>query len=307
MSIPTISVIIPVFNVEKYIKRCLDSLLRQTFKDFEVVVVNDATPDQSMLVVKEFSEKWEHVTIVEHKKNMGLMWTRMSGYQMARGRYFVFLDSDDWIPDDALKILFETIKKTNADVVCGAYTVVDDDGPIRAMYGRLSYGNTPEFVYKSMLKNEFPHNVWGKIFNADLFRTHKYDTYENFTNGEDALLFYQVLKYAKYVVSIPQSVYFYYRNAESSTNVKLSNRAIESIVILNFYRTQIKKMYPTLSNDFDAKISSVLIDLKYATGQGRLISNLEKKFKLNYYVKISTILKSHSSLNALKLLIKKIL
>lgn len=305
MSNPKISVIIPIYNVEKYIKRCMDSLLRQTFKDFEVVVVNDATPDQSMAIVEDFSKKCEQVTIVEHEKNMGLMWTRRTGYQAAKGDYFVFLDSDDWLPDNALEIFQKEIIKTNADIVCGAYTIMNDEGPVNIKQNQLNYGNTSEAVCKSMLKNEFSHCIWGKIFNADLFRLYKYDTFKNFTNGEDGLLFYQLLQNAKQIISIPESVYFYYRNMNSSTNVKLSNQAIESIMILNSYRTRLKKNYPMLSKDFDAKISSVLIDLMYSTKERAFILNLIEKYKLSYYVENTTILRSHSLINCIKLLIKK--
>jgi len=307
MSNPKISVIIPVYNVEKYIKRCLDSLLNQTFKDFEVVVVNDATPDQSMVFVEDFFKKWEKVTIVEHEKNMGLMWTRRTGYQAAKGDYFVFLDSDDWLPDNALEIFQKEIIKTNADIVCGAYTIMNDEGPVNIKQNQLNYGNTSEAVCKSMLKNEFSHCIWGKIFNADLFRLYKYDTFKNFTNGEDGLLFYQLLQNAKQIISIPESVYFYYHNMNSSTNVKLSNQAIESIMILNSYRTRLKKNYPMLSKDFDAKISSVLIDLMYSTNEHSLISNLIKEYNLSYYLKNTTVLRSHSLINCLKLLIRKYL
>lgn len=302
---PKISVIIPVYNVEKYIKRCLDSLLRQTFKDFEVVVVNDATPDQSMMIVEDFSKKREQVTIVEHEKNMGLMWTRRTGYQAAKGDYFVFLDSDDWLPDNALEIFQKEIIKTNADIVCGAYTIMNDEGPVNIKQNQLNYGNTSEAVCKSMLKNEFSHCIWGKIFNADLFRLYKYDTFKNFTNGEDGLLFYQLLQNAKQIVSLPESVYFYYRNLMSSTNVKLANQAIESIMILNSYRTRLKKIYPMLSKDFDAKISSILINLMYSTKERAFILNLIEKYKLSYYVENTTILRSHSLINCIKLLIKK--
>ena len=305
MSNSRISVIIPVYNVEKYIKRCLDSLLCQTFKDFEVVIVNDASPDQSMLIVKDFSKKWEKVTIVEHERNMGLMWTRRTGYQMAKGDYFVFLDSDDWLPNNALEIFHENIIKTNADIVCGAFMIMNDEGPMSTTQNRLSFGNTPEAVYKSMLNDEFPHCICGKIFNANLFRLHEYDTLKNFTNGEDGLLFYQLLQNAKKIDSIPECVYFYYRNIKSSTNVKLSNQAIESIMILNSYRAQIKDLI--LAKDFDAKISSVLINLMYSTKERPLIFSFVKKYKLSFYVKNTTILSSHSLINCLKLLIKKYL
>ena len=305
MSNPKISVIIPVYNVEKYIKRCLDSLLNQTFKDFEVVVVNDATPDQSMVFVEDFLKKWEKVTIVEHEKNMGLMWTRRTGYQAAKGDYFVFLDSDDWLPDNALEIFQKEIIKTNADIVCGAYTIMNDEGPVNIKQNQLNYGNTSEAVCKSMLKNEFSHCIWGKIFNADLFRLYKYDTFKNFTNGEDGLLFYQLLQNAKQIVSLPESVYFYYRNLMSSTNVKLSNQAIESIVIANTYCAQVKHLYPKLTKDIDSRISSALVNLMYSTKESSLIFNLIEKYKLSYYVKNETILRSHSLINSLKLLIKK--
>ena len=291
--------------MERYIKRCLESLLIQSFKDFEVVVVNDVTPDNSMEIVRAFSEKWRNVTIVEHEKNMGLMWTRRTGYRVAKGDFFVFLDSDDWLPQDALEILVKTIEQTKADIVCGSFVKADDNGGCLTVHNRLDYGETSEYVFKALLKNEFCHNLWGKIYDSALFSRFSYDTFPDFTNGEDGLLFYQILINTSKVVAIPDNVYFYYHNKQSSTKVKYSDRAIESIVILNKYRVKILNGYPRLRRLCERKISSILINLLYSTKKKALLLDLLKKYGLMYYVRNTTILKNHSVIKSVELLVKK--
>ena len=86
-----ISVIIPVYNVERYIARCLDSILAQSFRDFEVVIVDDCGTDNSMMIVEQYASKDDRFVVRHNKQNMGLMWTRREGYLNARGEYFVFL------------------------------------------------------------------------------------------------------------------------------------------------------------------------------------------------------------------------
>ena len=127
-SVPKVSVIIPVYNVEKYIKRCIESVLSQTLQDFEIIIVNDYTPDKSMDVIEDYIKNDSRIVSVNNYSNMGLMWTRREGYKIAKGEYFYFLDSDDFIPRDALEKVYNKAVEEDADIVFGNFQYVDNDG-----------------------------------------------------------------------------------------------------------------------------------------------------------------------------------
>ncbi len=116
MSKPNISVIIPIYNVEKYLRRCVDSVINQTLTDLEVILVNDGSPDGCGKICDEYAEKDERIKVV-HKKNGGLSSARNAGLDIATGEYTFFLDSDDWLETDGLKKLYEKAKKTETDMV----------------------------------------------------------------------------------------------------------------------------------------------------------------------------------------------
>ncbi len=118
---PKYSIIIPVYNVEKYIKKCLDSVFSQTDKDFEVIVVNDGTKDNSMDIVKKYDVK------IINQKNQGLSAARNLGFEVAKGDYLWFVDSDDWLRDNSLAEVIEYIINLKFDVLSSALMYCYDD------------------------------------------------------------------------------------------------------------------------------------------------------------------------------------
>lgn len=265
---PKVSVLIPVYNVEKYIRRCLASIQQQSLSDIEIVVVNDATPDNSMAIVRELARSDSRIKILEHEKNMGLMWTRKTGYKVAMGDYVTFCDSDDYLPLDALETLYVEAVKSGADVVAGNYTYITGSGVKISAKNTLPYGNGPVAVYKAMLRREFRHNLCGKMFKTSLLQNYDYQTYEHFTNGEDGCLFYQIVQHCNEIVQIEKSVYYYMQNTESSTQKRLNENAIRSICNLNQMRVRTISAYPELRRDLNGCITNILCGL-YAQGYHR--------------------------------------
>ena len=120
MKTPLVSVLIPVYNVEKYLSRCLDSLINQTLTDIEIICVNDGSTDGSLKILKQYQEKDNRIVIVD-KKNGGLPSARNAGLDRARGQYVGFVDSDDYVEPSMFETLYKTAKKKNSEVViCGA-------------------------------------------------------------------------------------------------------------------------------------------------------------------------------------------
>jgi glycosyltransferase involved in cell wall biosynthesis len=287
-----ISIIIPVYNVEKYIERCLLSILRQTLQDFEIIVVNDATPDNSMQIVNRYASQDTRIIIAENTINMGLMWTRREGYKRASGDYIMFCDSDDYLPENSLELLYNHIVKTKADIVAGSFQAVSEKRSIYRRKEKLSYGTDSHAVHNSLLDNELSYNLWGKIYNRKLFIDSDYETFANQTVGEDSILFYQiVLKINKFDI-IDDLVYFYFLNTDSITHTKIDNNRYKQSIFVWDYRCKYFDKQDIESNKLiKFKIDSLLsllysgysleMILKYTT-----LSNINLLFDfkiLSYY------------------------
>lgn len=271
-----VSVVVTVYNVEKFIRRCIESIQNQTIKDIEIIVVDDGTPDNSMSIVEEIAHNDERIRIILHEKNMGLMWARKSGYMAANGEYIAFCDSDDYLPENSIELLLKEAEETQADIVSGNYTHVKLDGSQIVCRNQLKYGNDKLSVFKSLLKNEMKHTIWGKLYRASILKDYSYKTYEHFTNGEDGCLFYQIVENVSKMVQIEEPVYFYMQNLRSSTQVRYKENAIKSICVTNKTKNDIVSLYPELKVDLQKHITNVLCSL-YSCGY-------DKDARLNYFI-----------------------
>ena len=122
---PVISIIIPVYNVEKYIRRCLNSVLAQTYKDYEIILVDDGSSDKSSVICDEYAEIESNIQVI-HKDNQGPSHTRNVGIENAKGQYVYFLDSDDYIIPECIEILYKNLTDKRADISCGSFGFFDD-------------------------------------------------------------------------------------------------------------------------------------------------------------------------------------
>lgn len=159
-----VSVIIPVYNVEKYLEKCIDSVLEQTFENYEIVLVNDGSTDNSLQIMQRYQEKNPDKVKIFDKENGGLSSARNYALDRAQGEYVTFLDSDDYIDKDYLQILYSTAKEHDSDMVCGGQKKVADDGSILA---RLSYplGKNPNTILRRL-------NISGKLYRRSYIEKH---------------------------------------------------------------------------------------------------------------------------------------
>lgn len=120
-----VSIIVPVYKTEKYLRKCLDSLVNQTLKDIEIICVNDGSPDNSLDILKEYREKYDDKIVIVDKKNEGVYKARFSGVEVATGEYIAFVDSDDYVCEEYAKKLYEASKKLDADITVCAFARMD--------------------------------------------------------------------------------------------------------------------------------------------------------------------------------------
>ena len=126
MSNPTVSVIIPVYNAQEGIKQCLDSLLNQSFTDFEIILLNDGSTDNSLEVIKKYAADNDFIRVID-KENEGVAKTRNKGIQLAKGKYIVFIDNDDFVDSDYLERFYNAIDQEQLDIVLGGYKRVNQE------------------------------------------------------------------------------------------------------------------------------------------------------------------------------------
>ena len=206
-----ISVIVPVYNVEKYLKRCVDSLLKQTYSNLEIILVDDGSTDSSCTMCDFYGAKDERVIVI-HKKNGGLSSARNAGIEIAKGRYVGFIDSDDWISPETYEVLYRNLIKTNADVS-------DIDSIITS--NEFNYQNTTEvvttFIGRDILLDYFISDKYSccrKLYKREVIGNIRFPVGKI---NEDIATNYQFLLRANREVKSSLKLYYYYSNPDSIT------------------------------------------------------------------------------------------
>lgn len=185
-----ISVIIPIYNVEKYLKRCIDSVLAQTFQDFECILVDDGSPDRCGEICEEYKQKDSRIKVI-HQENQGLGSARNSGLAIATGEFVCFIDSDDWIEPNYLKIMEEHTRAYNVDIVmCGFREVFFNEDKSRRNVDyvptKSGVGNQRDAIFQMIIPNGYFTSIWNKLIKRECI-FNKDNTFYPFENvfGED--------------------------------------------------------------------------------------------------------------------------
>lgn len=238
---PKLSIIVPVYNVEKYIKRCINSILDQCFENFELLLIDDGSTDNSGKICDEYAKKDKRIVCV-HQENSGVSAARNKGLDIAKGDYIGFVDSDDYIHKDMYKELIYYLEENDADVsicsmtfVFGNYNKSEENiGNIKVFYGRKA-------CHENLLLNNFGLYVCNKIFKRDLCEQFRFDI--KMKVAEDAYFNYLVLKNANRIVKINKGLYFYVQQREGSVT---SNGFTDCRVqVLDYY----KLVYEDIENE----------------------------------------------------------
>ena len=211
---PTISIICPVYKSEKYIHKCVDSIIAQTFKDWELIIVDDGSPDSSGDICDKYALIDTRIKIL-HKQNGGVSTARQRGLEAVRGEYVIHADSDDWIEPSMLEVLYRTAKEEKADVVVCDYYVNDHNGQ------RLIKQQPTQLTSMAMLHDLFHGlhgSLWNKLVRRDCYINYGLKFYDGINYCEDVLIWAQLLQYNDVKVTyIPQAFYHYCDNELSIT------------------------------------------------------------------------------------------
>lgn len=220
-----VSVVIPVYNVEKYIKQCLDSVINQTLKDIEIICINDGSKDNTLAILKEYAQKDSRIVLID-KENEGLSAARNQGTDIARGEYISYIDSDDWVDINYLEALYNAAKKYNSDVACSSIIrVTGSRRRNKLIYTKEEY--TQDVDKKNELTNVPVYSyVWNKIYRRDKLLK----SGVKFPIGrvyEDIIWSIQAIYYLDGVVTVPAAIYYYRKNPTSVMSSKAKQNAID--------------------------------------------------------------------------------
>ncbi len=263
-----ITIVIPVYNVEPYLRRCIDSILSQTFQDFELILVDDGSPDGCGHICDEYALKSPRIRVI-HKKNGGLSDARNSGLFDAQGEYIAFIDSDDWVAPSFLSDMMEALQDTEADICeCEVLRTSGEEGerpnpgiadvPVRVF-------NTEEAL-KELISDRILHqHVWNKLYRREVLQG---ILFEKGRTNEDEFWTYQVFGRAKKVVKIDKALYYYFQRPGSIMGETFSLKRLDALDAKMARQAYIEGHFPSLSgqarlNLYGSCIYAGQMSLKY--------------------------------------------
>jgi len=244
---PLISIIIPVFNVEEYLHQCLESILSQTFTDFECILVNDGSSDKSPEICDEYARKDKRIKVIYNEANMGSSLSRKTGLENSSGVYIQFVDSDDWIEKDMIEILYKKAISENYDmVICDC--LYEKNGEKR-MYKQNFSGFDKIAVIKDILSIRINTYLFNKLVKRDLCLLAEFPKH---SRGEDYVITIQNVYNSKKIGYVNKPLYNYRYNAHSlSNNIKTNiitkvNGRIEENITWRMVISFLKEKYGDL-------------------------------------------------------------
>ena len=201
-----ISIIVPVYNTEKYLRKCLESIENQTYKDFEVILINDGSKDNSLNICKEFISDKSNYELLS-QENKGLSSARNEGLKLATGDYVTFLDSDDWLESQYLEQLYSVLKKYNADISICEFNITYESKSVarhkkpRTKYnsGKIKVFNKYEALSNLFMDKNIRSYAWGKLFKIECFKDLKFPLGKKY---EDMYTTFKVFEKAEVIVKI---------------------------------------------------------------------------------------------------------
>lgn len=248
-----VSVIVPIYGVEKYIGKCLESLLVQDYQPLEIILVNDCTKDGSMTVVENLLKDYDKphkILIVEHKENRGLSAARQTGINASSGIYLFHVDSDDYIEHDAISRMVSKAVSADYDIVIGATCHEYLDLSISDNRAVEENVNGRNYLSK-VITQDIPNNIWGKLIRTSLYKDNGIKCLEEVSYGEDYAVLPKLLYYATRIgfVNMPLYHYTHYNESSYTNNYKWKN-------ITDMFRTE-KEItdFFTLINGYEEEIA----------------------------------------------------
>lgn len=242
---PLISVIVPIYNVEKYLARCVDSIVNQTYKNLEIILVDDGSPDRCPQMCDDYAEKDSRIKVV-HKKNGGLSDARNAGMAVATGKYISFIDSDDYVSDDFFECLLDVMNKENSDIAECSVVKFYEDNRFDEFSDDLSVKtyDTQDAMSALIAENPFHQHVWNKLYKTELVKDIPYAVGKL---NEDEFWTYRVFGRANKVARLNKTMYYYFQRNSSIMGVGYNIRRLDALEGKANRQKYIENNFPDLS------------------------------------------------------------
>lgn len=266
-----VSVIIPVYNAEKYILKCIESILNQTNSDLELILVDDGSPDNSGAICDEYATKDNRVKVF-HQKNGGVCSARNKGLSMANGEYVSFVDSDDYLEYNALEVLYNDIITYNADVSCALMVGDSNHGASNLKNGEYEVWSGSDAVKESLLDNRFTYSSCAKLYKRALLDDVRFE--EGKKIHEDSFFNFSVFLRKPTVVVRNIGIYNYVNNSESASHAEFSEKFFDVLYFADKKKELANEQFP----EFQAEINNAMVKANLAMLHAFCNTN-DKKYK----------------------------
>ena len=228
---PLISVIVPIYNVEAYLPRCLDSIVNQTYQNLEIILVDDGSPDNCGAICDEYARRDSRIRVI-HKMNGGLSSARNVGLDIMMGEYLTFVDSDDWLSLDAVQVLYDRLVEDGSDMAIGMHTDVYPDGREDGAFCQWMTDQcctTKDYISRKTDRHYILVSTWGKLYKSEVYMELRFPKVKH---AEDMMIFPSVLDRVSKISITAKLIYFYFQRENSMMHV-MSEEARRDCLMAN--------------------------------------------------------------------------
>lgn len=235
---PKISVIIPVYNVEKYLNRCLDSVIKQSYQNLEIILVDDGSTDNSSKICDEYAQKDKRIVVL-HKENGGLSDARNKGLDICTGNYISFIDSDDWLENGFYEYVYQNLE--NNDLLIFNYYLSNDKKKKLIKYRDIDLNLKKEECISELIKANIQSYAWNKVYKINLFANIRFPKGKNY---EDQAIMHLIIDKCQKIKYCNKAFYNYYQNPKSITHT-INYKNYKDFFYVNILRGRyLRKYYP---------------------------------------------------------------
>lgn len=253
--LPLISIIVPIFNCEKYIPQCVTSLITQTYHNTEILLINDGSTDSSGLLCDNYKEDDNRITVI-HQNNSGVSSARNQGLARVNGDYIAFVDADDYLSPDYIQSLYSNIN--DADIsICGYYRFSDSVPPRESLLSISPELSHDELYHYVLCNNHIGGYLWNKLFHSKIVIENNIRFNTTLRIGEDMLWITEYLKHTNTGIYIPTPLYYYRNNSASTLQSSFHSKTFNSRTITNLDAADL------IATHLQKESSSVLASMSY--------------------------------------------
>ena len=289
---PIVSIIVPIYNMEKYLDNCLKSIVNQSYKNIQVILINDGSKDKSEQIAKKYQENDSRIILI-NKENSGVSSSRNMGIDLANGKYIIFVDADDYIEPKMIEIMVNEINKSNVGLIQCFFKKVKDDniklGDVNK-YDKIEYTKQEairSIIYRKNTELKLNRAIWGKIYFTDIIKANNIKFKEDIYMFEDGFFNLQYLKYIDNIKILTTELYAYRQTNTSATKKFDENRARQSSLILKNLNQYVKQENINYANDeinlFACEMLSGII-AKQIFNKSNKANYYQKREKLNQII-----------------------